>query len=282
MIRAHSMHKVTPDSVWGVSPAWRLFRSATRSIVGLAFLFNTGCGGGTDATLITPPPPTSGAPASITIQAGDLQIADINADIPIRPAVIVKDAAGRPVPSAVVTFSINAGGGFVTGGSATTGADGLATIGSWTLGPVPGTNVLRASVAGVTPKLITATARAAAVAIATNYPIPLAGGSLTYSRTGDPLNGLVLAVPAAAFGHATQWSITAHPTAPASLPNDVFLVAPMLTIANNELYADSLIRLRIPVRAGIDTAVAAFFYDPVFWHAPPASLPPCHPAHQAH
>ena len=241
----------------------RILRSAAISIASFATLLAAACGGdpGTTATP-PPPPPAPGAPASITVQAGDGQSAAVSAAVPIRPVVIVKDAAGLPVPGVVVTFSIDSGGGTVAGGTATTGTDGLATISGWTLGPVPGTNVLRVSVSGVAPRLITATATAIAVAIATNYPIASGGGSFTYSKPGDVLNGLVLTVPAAAFGHATQWSITSQPGAPASLPADAFLVAPMLSITNNEVYADSLIRLRIPVRAGIDTAVGAFFYDP--------------------
>jgi lysophospholipase L1-like esterase len=44
-----------------------------------------------------------------------------------------------------VTFAIASGGGSVTGASATTNADGIATVGSWILGPAAGANSLTAS-----------------------------------------------------------------------------------------------------------------------------------------
>jgi Bacterial Ig-like domain (group 1) len=59
-----------------------------------------------------------------------------------RPSVIVRDQAGQPVAGARVTFSVETGGGTVTGGNATTDASGIATVGSWTLGPSSGSNTL--------------------------------------------------------------------------------------------------------------------------------------------
>jgi len=61
------------------------------------------------------------------------------------PSVIVKDASGNPIAGVPVTFATTAGGGSVTGGHATSNSAGVATVGSWTLGPNPGTNVLVAA-----------------------------------------------------------------------------------------------------------------------------------------
>ena len=75
-----------------------------------------------------------GAPASVAIAAGDGQSAAGATSGAARPAVLVRDAGGTPVASVAVTFAVVSGGGSVEGGNATTGADGVATVGSWTLG----------------------------------------------------------------------------------------------------------------------------------------------------
>lgn len=62
------------------------------------------------------------------------------------PSVLVSDASGAPLAGAHVTFSVTSGGGTVSGGSATTNASGIATVGSWTLGANPGTNTLVARI----------------------------------------------------------------------------------------------------------------------------------------
>ena len=92
--------------------------------------------------------------------AGDDQVADAGAAVTIAPAVRVAQG-GRPLAGASVTFTVAAGAGTVTGSSATTGDDGVATVGSWRLGST-GQNVLRATVAGVSARPVEfhATARA--------------------------------------------------------------------------------------------------------------------------
>ena len=95
---------------------------------------------------------SSGAAASIAVFAGDNQTAKAGTDVPIPPSVIVKDANGNPVAGVTVNFGVSSGGGNATGFTTTTGTNGVATVGSWTLGPTPGTNnnTLSATAAGVT------------------------------------------------------------------------------------------------------------------------------------
>jgi len=91
-----------------------------------------------------------GAPASIAINGlGDGQTATAGTSVGTNPAVIVKDAFLNPVPGVTVTF-VASGGGSVTplGGVTTTNASGIATVGSWTLDPVPGGNTLDATATG--------------------------------------------------------------------------------------------------------------------------------------
>jgi adhesin/invasin len=102
--------------------------------------------------------PLPGPPAQVVIQAGDGQSVAHDAPVPIAPSVFVGDQYGNAVAGASVSFTVTAGGGSVTGSPATSGADGVATLGSWTLGSTVGTNTLRASVATASPAAFTATA----------------------------------------------------------------------------------------------------------------------------
>jgi adhesin/invasin len=66
----------------------------------------------------------------------------------VRPAVLVADAGGNPVAGVEVEFEVASGGGTATGTTVTTGADGIATVGSWVLGTQAGPNTLTATAAG--------------------------------------------------------------------------------------------------------------------------------------
>ena len=88
----------------------------------------------------------AGAPATVAVSAGNGQTGTVNQNVPVAPAVFVTDANANPVPSASVTFGPQAGS--VTGGAATTGSNGIATVGSWQLGTTAGSQQLTATVAG--------------------------------------------------------------------------------------------------------------------------------------
>jgi adhesin/invasin len=86
---------------------------------------------------------------SMSIHAGNNQSAQAGTSVATAPAVIVRDAGGSPVSGVVVTFSVSGGGGSISGATATTGSNGVATAGTWTLGPTAGANSLTASGAGL-------------------------------------------------------------------------------------------------------------------------------------
>jgi hypothetical protein len=88
-----------------------------------------------------------GAP-SVALAAGDRQSAMSGSVVPQRPAVVVRDAAGNPLPGRTVTFSVTGGGGSVVDATATTDAAGVARVGSWAIGPIADLNTLAATVAG--------------------------------------------------------------------------------------------------------------------------------------
>src|SRR5207253_3030090 len=127
----------------------------------------------------------TGSPVTFKIGSAACREAAIAADSPTSqsatagtavgspPSVIVKDANGNPVAEVTVTFTPAAGSGSVTGGTETTSASGIATVGSWTLSATAGSNTLTATSGSLTgsPVTFTATGTAGAAAtIATNSP----------------------------------------------------------------------------------------------------------------
>jgi hypothetical protein len=66
----------------------------------------------------------------------------------VRPSVRVTTPTNRPVTNYPVSFAVPSGSeGSITGGSALTNGSGVATVGSWTLGATPGTDLVNATVA---------------------------------------------------------------------------------------------------------------------------------------
>jgi hypothetical protein len=74
---------------------------------------------------------------------GNNQRADAGTAVPVPPSVRVTNAAGGPVAGYAVNFVVTRGGGTVNGASQVTNADGIARVGSWTLGST-GSNELEA------------------------------------------------------------------------------------------------------------------------------------------
>lgn len=101
-----------------------------------------------------------GPASQLTKVAGDGQTAGVSTAVAIAPSVKLADANGNGVANATVTFAVASGGGSVTGATQTTNAQGIATVGSWTLGSSAGANTLTASATGVTAATFTATASA--------------------------------------------------------------------------------------------------------------------------
>jgi hypothetical protein len=85
--------------------------------------------------------PTSGA-TQLSMNAGNNQIALPNSALAIAPSVLVRDAGNSPVSGAAVTFTVVSGGGKITNATQITNASGIATLGSWTVGPNAGANTL--------------------------------------------------------------------------------------------------------------------------------------------
>ena len=172
---------------------------------------------------------TAGLADSIAASAGDGQTAPVATAVPIPPAVRILDALGNGVAGTGVTFAVTSGGGSVTGATTSADADGVARVGSWTLGTAAGTgnNTLSATVIDgpLVGSTVSFTASAAAGAASTltvvagagqtatvNTPVPVPPRVVVRDQYGNPL-----------IGHPVTFTITggggeASPTAP--VPTD--------------------------------------------------------------
>ena len=102
---------------------------------------------------------------TVAVVAGNFQPGLVGYAVNVPPSVKVTGAGSAPVANATVTFTVQSGGGSVTGGTALTNSAGLAQVGGWTLGGSAGVNTLRATATGTgivsTPVTFTDTAVAA-------------------------------------------------------------------------------------------------------------------------
>lgn len=137
----------------------------------------------------------------MVVEAGDQQSAAAGALVPTAPAVRVRNAQGQPAAGVAVRFEVASGGGSLTGADVTTGADGIARLGSWRLGAAPGLQTVVASSAGL-PSLtfrVTALATGAPMltrtvllsGLATPWDLAFApDGTLIFSERGGDLRVL--------------------------------------------------------------------------------------------
>jgi adhesin/invasin len=99
---------------------------------------------------------TAGAATTMAVSAGDNQSTGVGTAVAVAPAVLVQDQFNNAVSGVSVAFAPSADGQ-VTMSPATTGTDGIATVGSWTLATAGGANTLTASATGLTSVVFNAT-----------------------------------------------------------------------------------------------------------------------------
>jgi hypothetical protein len=90
--------------------------------------------------------------AALSAVAGDQQTGQILANLPVEPSVRLVDSLGKPRVGVPITFTASNGGRVPTP-TVSTGADGSASPGIWTLGDAPGVQNLVARVESGTLKL---------------------------------------------------------------------------------------------------------------------------------
>lgn len=168
----------------------------SRSVVVCAALglLLSACGGGGTSAPPPPPPPPPPAPAALVKQGGDNQNGTVSTAVATPPSVKVTTASGAGIQGVVVTFVVASGGGTLTGATPTSGSDGVATVGSWTLGSGAGPNTVTASIAasGVTgnPATFTATGQLAVFNPSANANL---SGTQNYASVNIPVGVTITA-----------------------------------------------------------------------------------------
>ncbi|MES2176702.1 MAG: Ig-like domain-containing protein [Gemmatimonadota bacterium] len=111
--------------------------------------------------------------------------------VPQSPAILLRDRLGNPIVGATVEFLVTAGGGSVANASAVTDGVGLASSGTWTLGPTPGFNTLTARVSALAPGGATGYARHVFAAFGTSAPatITIVAGNNQVARATQTYPG---------------------------------------------------------------------------------------------
>lgn len=134
------------------------------------------------------------------------ELAPVAGPVDARPAVRVVDEYGNGVAGVSVTFSVQAGGGTVSGPAARiTDADGVAVVEGWVLGSQQGENVLVASAAGVADVRFTTRA----LVLTTGARIARFAGDDTTCPVGTTACSFTVRVTDGAglplIGEAVQW-----------------------------------------------------------------------------
>lgn len=215
------------------------------------------CGGGDAAptTVTPPPPPPPPVAASVSVSAGDGQLAEPNSLVATAPTVVVRSASGAGVSGVTVAFTIDSGGGVLGASTATTDANGVASTGSWRLGGAEGPQVIVASVASLTPVRIRATVRIEPKTIG-GGTISQQGGTLTVNQTGSPLNGLTITLPTGAVAANSTVSMSIASTAGLVLRPGVKATSPALILTSSVGRLTQPATIRFPVPKG--TAQSTF------------------------
>ncbi len=221
------------------------------------------CGGGGEGDPVTPPPPPPPVQATtLVVAGGNDQQATAGLAVTTAPGVRAVSATNTGVAGVVVTFTIESGGGSLQFSQATTGQDGVASAGQWTLGAVPGENTIRASANGLAPVTIRAIGMAAPL-VGADTTIAVGGGSVEINQPGKPGDGMRVTIPSSAFAASVHVTIDVDTGRTLTLPAGVSIAGPVYRISGfPEHAADGFLTIRLPVTKPFSTVVAAFLRDP--------------------
>jgi hypothetical protein len=141
-------------------------------------------------------------PATITATATDTIHALAGAAVPAPLTVTVKNKAGVAVDSALVTFTVTAGGGSLSASSVRTNSSGVAST-TWTLGPTVGVQSVSASVGALSPISFTALATVGAAknivknsvdsqSVVVGATVPANPSVKVTDQGGNPVSGVLV------------------------------------------------------------------------------------------
>jgi hypothetical protein len=205
----------------------------------------------------------AGAAANLAVAAGDEQWAMIDSPVLVRPSIIVRDSHDNPVRGVPVTFAVTGGGGSVTGANAVTSDSGVATVGSWTLGPEPALNSLTAMVAGLPVAVFTARGTPVSLVLSVDA-VHLNQGNQTLLGTVPSVArraGLLRVVVRANEANALTLPVRLRLFDGATLLREVVLPAPSTSVPLDPDLANSAHTWNLPLTA--DEAVAGLSVEAV-------------------
>ncbi len=206
-----------PESWVSRTPAVATVAPSTGVVTGVSLgtsMIVVTVGGVSDSTLVTVAPP--GGPANLTSNSATTLSAQVN-QLVTAPSVLVTDAGLQPVSGVTVQFTVNAGGGTLTGASPATNASGIATVTSWRLGTLARVDTVTATVAGLAD-----TVRFVATATPTGtVTLVKISGDAQSDSTGRTLALPLVAEAQDSFGNAVSgatmtWTPTDGTVAPTS------------------------------------------------------------------
>lgn len=242
----------------------------SRALVTASLLaFVTACGGGGDSPAAPPGnpggnpggnPPPIGPPVSLSIDAGDAQVAEPNVTLTTPISATVRDSGGRAVANAVVSFTVDSGGGSVATATATAGSDGRVTSGAWTMGAAEGPQVLRLT-AGAASAKVRATARVTPRTLGVQT-VATGGGTIVINDAGSAINGLRMVIAADAYQAAKNVTIAYTSAATVTPPAGSTVVSPLLTVSGLEERARKEIELTIPALTPAGQTPMVLLRDP--------------------
>ena len=235
----------------------------------IVLALSAACSGG-ESSVVSPTPKQpvdttatlSLVPAALVVQAGDGQQGEPGAVLLVKPAVVVRNAAGQGLAGIAVTFVVDSGGGSLQTTTATTAADGSASAGDWRLGNGEGRNVLFVSAASLAKVKLVAMAAIVPVTLPTQT-VGAAGGIVIVDRPGSPVNGLTLVVPPGAFPASQIVGISYASSTGFAVPARTKAISPAITFRTSDgrLAAKPLL-ITIPVSVPSGTFPQLLLRDP--------------------
>lgn len=97
--------------------------------------------------------------------------------------------------------------------------------------------------------------------VAASSTIPASGGTLAVNKPSDPLNGLVLTVPAGSYSSSLKFDISYAPVTSQSFGADFNPVTPLISVENGGKYSAQLMEIKVPVAVPEDSFAMGFIYD---------------------
>lgn len=125
----------------------------------------------------------SATPASFSLVNGNNQTSAVSTAVTVAPSVLVVDSNSLPVSSVSVSFiQLSSRSGVVAGAQQTTNASGIATVTSWSLGTIVGTQRMEVKAGSLSTQTFTATAIAGSA-----FSISASGGTSQTTHVGAAL-----------------------------------------------------------------------------------------------